>query len=122
MSTNQSLPLSSTHIHSPTTLSSSTSSTFPHAPVPTEIEATLSRLSAYRNVRGAMILSRRSGEAGGEDNRKGGIIQSIGAIFEGEGGRRYAKALEGVVASVGGAVGECDEGVSGEARKLLQTS
>jgi hypothetical protein len=34
-------------------------------------------------------------------------------VFEGEGGKRYAKAVEGVVASTARAVDECDEGVSG---------
>jgi dynein light chain roadblock-type len=72
--------------------------------VPPEIEATLSRLSAYRNVRGVMILARGSSGAG--------IVQSTGAVFEGESGRRYAGALEGVVAATAGAVGSVDEGVS----------
>ncbi|KAK4685906.1 dynein light chain roadblock-type, partial [Tremellales sp. Uapishka_1] len=73
-----------------------------HAPEtqpPPEIEATLARLSAYRNVRGVMILS-----------RTGGIIQSHGTVFEGESGKKYARALGGMVKSVQGAVGECDQG------------
>lgn len=57
-----------------------------------------------------MILSRGPHDGGG------GIIQSAGTVFEGEGGRRYASALERVVAGVAGAVGECDEGVSAEIR------
>jgi dynein light chain roadblock-type len=104
-------------------LSSSTSSVPAAPPPPPEIEATLSRLSAYRNVRGVMILSRRPqsastapgalmgvGSAAGTGGG-GGIIQSTGSVFEGEGGRKYAKALEGVVNSVARAVEECDQGV-----------
>ncbi|KLT42188.1 hypothetical protein CC85DRAFT_246253 [Cutaneotrichosporon oleaginosum] len=68
----------------------------PNGHVPPEIEATLSRLSAYRNVRGVMILARGAGC---------GIVQSSGAVFEGDSGRRYAGALEGVVAATAGAVG-----------------
>ncbi|CAK9786239.1 unnamed protein product [Cutaneotrichosporon oleaginosum] len=74
----------------------------PNGHVPPEIEATLSRLSAYRNVRGVMILARGAGC---------GIVQSSGAVFEGDSGRRYAGALEGVVAATAGAVGAVDEGV-----------
>ena len=73
---------------------------------PPELEATLSRLSAYRNVRGVMILSRAT--YGGET---GGVVQSTGPVFEGEGGRKYARVVEGLVASVGSAVAEVDEGV-----------
>ncbi|WVF65433.1 hypothetical protein IAT40_000160 [Kwoniella sp. CBS 6097] len=95
---------------------------------PPEIESTLSRLSAYRNVRGVMVLSRASspstsqpqtngsnhpsssasisaGAAGG-----GGIIQTTGSVFEGDGGRKYAKAVEGIVSSVSKAIGDCEEG------------
>ena len=107
MSTADSLPSANGH----------TTSAFnpppPALAVPPEIEATLSRLSAYRNVRGVMILSRRSAPNGGASPSIGGsLIQSTGAVFEGEGGRKYAKALEGVVAGVAVAVGKCDEGVS----------
>lgn len=74
------------------------------APPPPEIEATLQRLSAYRNVRGVMILARGAGGSG--------IVQSTGAVFEGESGRRYAGALENVVTATAAAVGAVDEGVS----------
>ncbi|ORY33096.1 hypothetical protein BCR39DRAFT_521225, partial [Naematelia encephala] len=87
-------------------LASSTAS-LPAITPPPEIEATLSRLSAYRNVKGVMIISRRETESSGHI---GAIVQSTGAIFDGEGGRRYARALESVVANVAGAVGECDDG------------
>ena len=76
-------------------------------PVPPEIEATLSRLSAYRNVRGVMILSRSS-----STGSSGGLLQSTGSVFEGEDGKRYATVVEKLVATVGSAVGEVDEGVS----------
>ncbi|WVR08960.1 hypothetical protein IAU60_006019 [Kwoniella sp. DSM 27419] len=95
---------------------------------PPEIESTLARLSAYRNVRGVMILSRQapvtvtSAASDGLDESKealsgdsagaslGGIVQSTGSAFEGEGGRKYASAVEGIVASVSRAVGDVDPG------------
>ncbi|WVQ81076.1 hypothetical protein IAT38_003198 [Cryptococcus sp. DSM 104549] len=93
------------------------------APAPPEIESTLARLSAYRNVRGVMILTRTHvvgpngapngaalGAEAGSSSGDGGIVQSTGTVFEGESGRRYASAVEGIVLSVGRAVGECDEG------------
>ncbi|BEI81365.1 hypothetical protein CcaverHIS002_0205250 [Cutaneotrichosporon cavernicola] len=69
-------------------------------PVPPEIESTLSRLSAYRSVRGVMILSRDPS----------GIVQSSGTVFEGDSGRRYAGAVESVVAATAAAVGNVEEG------------
>jgi hypothetical protein len=69
---------------------------------PPEIEATISRLSAYQNVRGVLILA-----------TSGGIIQSSGSAFEGESGRRYAKSVKMMVEAVRLGVGEADEGVSG---------
>ncbi|WVQ93106.1 hypothetical protein IAU59_000170 [Kwoniella sp. CBS 9459] len=99
---------------------------------PPEIESTLSRLSAYRNVRGVMVLSRASPsssslshstqpEVDGAQSLSttaassagavgGGIIQTTGSVFEGEGGRRYAKAVEGIVSNVSKAIGECEAG------------
>jgi dynein light chain roadblock-type len=79
-----------------------------HAPAPPEIEATLQRLAAYRNVRGVMIIAR--GQTG--NGATGGIIQNTGTVFEGESGRRYAGALEAVVNATAGAVGACNDGVS----------
>jgi hypothetical protein len=49
-----------------------------------------------------MVLSRGPG---------GGIVQSTGTVFDGEGGKKYAKALEGVVEVVSKGIVECDEGV-----------
>ncbi|KAK8843966.1 hypothetical protein IAR55_006758 [Kwoniella newhampshirensis] len=82
---------------------------------PPEIESTLSRLSGYRNVRGVMILTRPSPVAPwsastAKEGPIGGIVQSTGTVFEGESGRKYAKAVENVAWSVGRAVEECDEG------------
>ncbi|ODO01340.1 hypothetical protein I350_06159 [Cryptococcus amylolentus CBS 6273] len=84
----------------------------PNAPPP-EVEATLSRLSQYRNVRGVMVLARshivgdtphpsRPGDAG--------IVQTTGTVFEGEGGAKYAGAVEMIVLSTGAAIAECEEG------------
>ena len=87
---------------------------------PPEIEATLSRLAAYRNVRGVMILSRSHPAAASSSASAGqaastlvpdGIVQSTGAVFEGESGKTYAAALHSVVEGVTRAVGECDPGV-----------
>ena len=83
------------------------------APPPPEIEATLSRLSAYRNVRGVMIVSRTGGyPVAGPGSTSGGIVQSSGSVFEGESGKRYARVVEGLVASVSVAVEEVEQGVS----------
>ncbi|TXT09067.1 hypothetical protein VHUM_02541 [Vanrija humicola] len=46
-----------------------------------------------------MVLARSSGAPG-----SGGIVQSTGAVFEGESGRRYAGSLEAVVNATAGAV------------------
>jgi len=80
------------------------------AVIPPEIESTLSRLSAYRAVKGVMILSRTSTST--DNGLGGGIVQCTGSIFEGEGGQRYARLVEGLVSSATRGVGECDEGVS----------
>ncbi|WRT69190.1 uncharacterized protein IL334_006174 [Kwoniella shivajii] len=88
------------------------------SPPPPEIESTLSRLSSYRNVKGVMILSRTPSGAssstaapspGTVTNASGGIVQATGNIFEGESGKKYAKAVEEIVLRVGKALGECDE-------------
>jgi dynein light chain roadblock-type len=57
-----------------------------------------------------MILSRTSTSA--DVGPGGGIVQCTGSIFEGEGGQRYAKLVEGLVSGATRGVGECDEGVS----------
>jgi dynein light chain roadblock-type len=85
------------------------------ATVPPEIESTLSRLSAYRSVRGVMILSRTLEQVtagpGPSGSGGGGIVQCTGNIFEGEGGQKYARLVEGLVSSAARGVGECDVGV-----------
>lgn len=115
-------------------LSASTSTLPTSIPPPPEIEATLSRLSAYRNVKGVMILSRSvlstthltengsSGASTSSSAGRGGIVQSTGSVFEGEGGKKYAQAVEDVVARVSKAVGEVDEGVSHACRGVLRYS
>ncbi|WWC98088.1 hypothetical protein V866_004979 [Kwoniella sp. B9012] len=91
------------------------------SPPPPEIESTLSRLSAYRNVRGVMILSRSSSTSmqpngsTSENNGStgpgiGGIIQTTGNAFEGESGKRYARAVEEIVLRVGKALNDCEQG------------
>ena len=93
-----------------------------------EIEQTLSRLSAYRNVKGVMVLARRPASVAstvanggtvssaplGQSSTTTGpsIIQSSGSVFEGETGRNYARILEGVVGNVARGIADCDEGVS----------
>jgi dynein light chain roadblock-type len=57
-----------------------------------------------------MILSRTSTST--DVGPGGGIVQCTGSIFEGEGGQRYAKLVEGLVSGATRGVGECDEGVS----------
>ena len=91
---------------------------------PPEIEATLARLSAYRKVRGVMILSRApiassssstrlsDAAAGPSDNlRVSGILRRSGTVFDGEGGEKYARAVEDIVLSIGKAVASCEPGV-----------
>ncbi|WVW79484.1 hypothetical protein I302_101453 [Kwoniella bestiolae CBS 10118] len=123
MSADPSLPSSSSH-H---TLS--LDSLPVQSPAPPEIESTLSRLSSYRNVRGVMILSRSSpstssvhtnssqnqnqnqNENTGVGNTGvGGIIQTSGNAFDGESGRKYAKAVEDIVNGVGKALTACEDG------------
>lgn len=83
----------------------SPTTTSPPAVPPPEVEAAISRLSGYRNVRGVMVLAR------GGSASTGGILQSSGAVFDGDSGKRYAGALEFVVNATAGAVDACDEGV-----------
>ncbi|TYJ52356.1 hypothetical protein B9479_007050 [Cryptococcus floricola] len=94
----------------------------PHAPPP-EVESTLSRLAQYRNVRGVMVLARSHSHShivadtphphphpSRPGSGDGGIVQTTGTVFEGEGGEKYAGAVERIVRSTGGAVAECEEG------------
>jgi dynein light chain roadblock-type len=64
-----------------------------------------------------MILSRTPVEqtqtgSTANTNGGGGIVQCTGNIFEGEGGQKYARLVEGLVSSAARGVGECDAGVS----------
>lgn len=70
--------------------------------VPAEVQHTLSRLSAYKNVRGVLITARSSG----------GIVQQTGSAFEGDRGKEYGRIVAGIVAAVSAGVGQLDEGVS----------
>ena len=90
---------------------------------PPEIEATLARLSAYRNVRGVMILSRSITPhatsptnpidiAESSRSESSGILRRSGSVFEGDGGKKYAKAVEEIVTGVRKAVASCEEDVS----------
>lgn len=71
-------------------------------PTPPEVEQALARLASYRNVSGVMILVREPL----------GIVKSSGAVFEGEAGKRYAKAVESIVGATARGIAECEEGVS----------
>ena len=70
--------------------------------VPPEIDQALSRLSSYRNVQGVMILVRDPLA----------IIKASGAVFEGEAGKKYAKAVQAIVSATAKGIAECEEGVS----------
>jgi len=71
----------------------------PQAPAPPEVESTLTRLSAHRNVRGVLILS-----------RQGPIIRHSGGIFEGEQGRKYAAAVKRIVDCCKAGLDDIEEG------------
>lgn len=55
---------------------------------PPELEQTLQMLSSHRTVLGVLVLSRASPPA---------IIRQSGVVFEGEQGRKYAKAVGRIV-------------------------
>lgn len=57
----------------------------------------MEQLASHPNVVGIIILSRT-------DNA---IIKANGNIFDGEGGKRYAAAVESIVKGVAGALGTC---------------
>jgi dynein light chain roadblock-type len=59
-----------------------------------------------------MILSRTPTTSADTGGSSGGIVQCTGSIFDGEGGQRYAKLVEGLVSGATRGVAECDEGVS----------
>ncbi|EIN08734.1 hypothetical protein PUNSTDRAFT_102204 [Punctularia strigosozonata HHB-11173 SS5] len=80
-----------------------------HLPTPPELEATLSMLSAHRSVLGYILLSRphnehRTTTIAASSNARveegAAIIRHSGVIFEGEQGRKYAKAIARIVESV----------------------
>lgn len=77
-----------------------------------EVEATLARLSTYRNVRGVMVLTRSRHTADTSNTSDTAILQTTGIIFEGDGGKRYASVVESIVGGVTKALKECDLSVS----------
>ncbi|AFR96302.1 dynein light chain roadblock-type [Cryptococcus neoformans C23] len=66
----------------------------------------MEQLASHPNVVGIIILSRT-------DNA---IIKANGNIFDGEGGKRYAAAVESIVKGVAGALGTCNDGENDELR------
>lgn len=77
-----------------------------------EVETTLARLSTYRNVRGVMVLTRTRHTADTSNTSDTAVLQTTGTVFEGDGGKRYASAVESIVGGVTKALKECDESVS----------
>jgi hypothetical protein len=61
------------------------------APLPGELEHTLALLTGHRSVLGYLLLSRGAPIS---------IIRHVGAVFDGEQGRRYAKAIGRIVDAV----------------------
>jgi hypothetical protein len=81
-----------------------------HEPqIPPDIDQALSRLAAYRNVRGVMILIREPL----------GIVKSSGPVFEGEAGKKYAKVVESIVTTTARGIAECEHGVGRYVRTML---
>ena len=70
------------------TTTSVTTTTTTHAPPPPELEQTLSLLLSKRSVLGVLLLSRSSPPS---------IIRHSGVVFEGEQGKKYAKAVGKIV-------------------------
>lgn len=66
----------------------------------TEIDQTLSRLSAYKNVRGVLVLT-----------RPGAILRQSGPAFDGDRGKVYAKVVLNMVDAIAKGIEEADEGV-----------
>lgn len=77
-----------------------------------EVETTLARLSTYRNIRGVMVLTRTRHTADTSNTSDTAVLQTTGTVFEGDGGKRYASAVESIVGGVTKALKECDESVS----------
>ncbi|OWT40634.1 dynein light chain roadblock-type [Cryptococcus neoformans] len=74
-----------------------------------EVETTLARLSTYRNVRGVMVLTRTRHTADTSNTSDTAVLQTTGTVFEDDGGKRYASAVESIVGGVTKALKECDE-------------
>ncbi|OWZ38648.1 hypothetical protein LQV05_004422 [Cryptococcus neoformans] len=66
----------------------------------------MEQLASHPNVVGIIILSRT-------DNA---IIKANGNIFDGEGGKRYAAAVESIVKGVADALATCNDGENDELR------
>jgi hypothetical protein len=62
--------------------------------MPAELEQSLSLLSTRRNVLGYLLLSR------GLNGDPSSIIRHVGVAFEGETGRKYARAIVKIVEAV----------------------
>jgi len=71
------------------------------APTPPELEATLQMLSSHRTVLGILVLSRATPPS---------IIRHSGVVFEGEQGKKYAKAVGRIVAVCKTGLDEVDGG------------
>lgn len=71
------------------------------APTPPELEATLQVLSSHRTVLGILVLSRATPPS---------IIRHSGVVFEGEQGKKYAKAVGRIVAACKKGLDEVDGG------------
>jgi len=70
-------------------------------PAPPELEATLQVLSSHRTVLGILVLSRATPPS---------IIRHSGVVFEGEQGKKYAKAVGRIVAACKTGLDEVDGG------------
>ncbi|KAJ9122263.1 hypothetical protein QFC22_001683 [Naganishia vaughanmartiniae] len=111
----------------------STAATNP--PLPEEVTSTISRLSAYKNVHGVLILSRSGGliraegpafendddddedvDADGEDTEtKAGVSEEVNPGKEAQ-GSKYARVVAGIVDAVRSGLEEIDD--SGELKLL----
>lgn len=83
-----------------TTVNGASSATH-SAPTPPELEATLQMLSSHRTVLGILVLSRSTPPS---------IIRHSGVVFEGEQGKKYAKAVGRIVAACKTGLDEVDGG------------
>lgn len=101
-------------------------------PLPEDVTTTISRLSAYKNVHGVLILSRSGGliraegpafedgdddADGEEEGDSGGVIGGAKEVREGTGvregqGSKYARVVAGIVDAVRSGLEEIDDSVS----------